>query len=144
MVELFRHSIQFKAIIPGPKQAMYLYSFEKLDAWQIAKKLVVFVYNLTASFPNTEKFGLVSQIRRSATSVPSNIAEGTSRNTPRDQAHFYGIAYSSLIELLNHLLISFDLNWINENDLKAIRPEIELLSNKISALRRSALNNKAN
>lgn len=123
---------------------MYMYSFERLDSWQLAKKLVVSIYNLTANFPNTEKFGLVSQIRRSATSVPSNIAEGTSRNTPRDQAHFYGIAYSSLIELLNHLLISFDLNWINENDLKAIRPEIELLSNKINALRRSALNNKAN
>ncbi len=118
---------------------MYMYSFERLDSWQLAKKLVVSIYNLTANFPNTEKFGLVSQIRRSATSVPSNIAEGTSRNTSRDQAHFYGIAYSSLIELLNHLLIAFDLNWINEEDLKKVRPEIEHLSNKINALRRAAL-----
>jgi four helix bundle protein len=118
---------------------MHTYSFEKLGAWQDAKKLVVFIYNLTEEFPGNEKFGLVSQIKRAAVSVPSNIAEGTCRNTSRDQAHFYGVAYSSLIELLNHLLISYELKWITDSDLSKVRVDIEQLSFKISALRKSVL-----
>ena len=93
---------------------MYLYPFEKLEVWQLSKLMVVKVYKLTASFPDSEKFGIVSQIRRSAISVSSNLAEGTGRNSAKDQAYFYSISYSSLMELLNQLLISKELHWISQ------------------------------
>ncbi len=71
---------------------MYTYSFEKLDVWQLAKKLVVKIYKITNQFPGGEKFGIVSQMRRAAVSIYSNLAEGSGRNTPKGQAHFYGTA----------------------------------------------------
>lgn len=67
---------------------MKIYSFEKLDCWQEARQLAVWTYQTTQSFPAEEKFGIVSQMRRAAISVASNIAEGTSRKTEKDQAHF--------------------------------------------------------
>lgn len=112
---------------------MYTYSFEKLEVWQLARQLVKSIYILTKDFPSEEKFSLTSQIRRSALSIGANIAEGTSRGTSKDQAHFTQMAYSSLMELLNHLIISVDLGYLSENTLDGIRPQIELLSNKLNA-----------
>lgn len=116
---------------------MYTYSFEKLEVWQLAKKLVVKIYGITSQFPAEEKFGLVSQLRRAAVSICSNLAEGSGRNTSKDQAYFYGMAYSSLMEILNQLLISYDLNWISETNLNTIRIDIEIISAKINSLRKS-------
>ena len=79
---------------------MKIYSFEKLEAWQHARRLSVRVYKITAKFPAEEKFGLISQIRRAAPGVASNIAEGTSRITSKDQSHFSTMAFSITIELL--------------------------------------------
>lgn len=86
------------------------YSFEKLDVWKKAKDFVVRIYKVTADFPEEEKFGLISQLRRASVSISSNIAEGSSRTSPDDQGRFYIIAYSSAIEVLNQLIISTDLN----------------------------------
>ena len=72
----------------------YKYSFEKLNVWQNARKFVMEVYQITDKFPKHEKFGLIDQIRRAAVSIPANIAEGTSRLSNKDQAHFTNIAYS--------------------------------------------------
>ena len=119
---------------------MYIYPFEKLEVWQLSKRLVVKIYQITQHFPIDEKFGLVNQMRRAAVSVCSNLAEGSSRNTSKDQAYFYTMSYSSLTELLNQLLISFDLEWISENELTSIRTEMEIISGKINALRKSILN----
>ena len=91
---------------------MKTYSFEKLESWKNARELAVWVYGITKNFPADEKFGIISQMRRAAISVASNIAEGTSRMTPKDQSHFSTIAYSSTIELLNDLIISLDLGFI--------------------------------
>lgn len=107
---------------------MYTYSFEKLEVWQLAKKLVVKIYTITSKFPVEEKFGLISQLRRAAVSICSNLAEGSGRNTPKDQGNFYNKAYSSLVEVLNQLLISHDLNWINETDMDDVRADIEIIS----------------
>jgi four helix bundle protein len=74
---------------------MYKYSFEKLDVWAESKDFAILMYKITNSFPVDEKFGMVSQLRRASISISSNIAEGTSRNTNRDKAHFMTIAYSS-------------------------------------------------
>lgn len=119
----------------------YIYSFEKLQVWNDARSLVKQVYTLTEQLPTTEKYGLVSQMRRAAVSVVSNIAEGSGRTSQKDQARFYQIAFSSLIELLNQFIIANDLNYISQNALMDIRTEIEKVSNKLNALRKSRFPN---
>jgi four helix bundle protein len=79
---------------------MYLYSFEKLEVWKESIKLIKSIYDLTKDFPESEKFGLVNQLRRASVSIASNLAEGTSRSTNKDKAHFTTMAFSSLMEVL--------------------------------------------
>ena len=88
------------------------FSFEKLDVWKQAKNLAVDIYKLTEDFPDEEKYGLQSQIRRAAVSVSSNIAEGSSRFSSRSKSNFYQIAYSSLMELYSQIHIAQDLKYI--------------------------------
>ncbi|MBR8834792.1 MAG: four helix bundle protein [Stigonema ocellatum SAG 48.90 = DSM 106950] len=85
--------------------------FEQLDVWQEAHKLVLLVYKNTASFPSDEKFGLVVQMRRSAVSVPANIAEGFKRRGIADKARFYNIAQASLEELRYYFILCHDLEY---------------------------------
>jgi four helix bundle protein len=118
---------------------MYTYSFEKLGVWQDARKFTVFIYKITAGFPVEEKFGLTNQLRRAAVSIAANIAEGSGRISLKDQAHFYQIAFSSTIEVLSHLLIAFDLNFISDKILAELRIKLEEITNKINALRNSIL-----
>jgi four helix bundle protein len=113
----------------------YEFSFEKLQVWQIARSIVADIYKVTEKFPNKETFGLVSQMKRSAVSVCANIAEGSTKTTPRDQARFTSIAYGSLIELLNHLILSSDLGYIPVTELVGFKQKIQLLSVKINNLR---------
>ena len=84
----------------------------KLVAWQEAIKLVELVYLETASFPRQEVFGLVSQLRRAAVSIPANIAEGAGRNSTKELAHFLGIASGSKAELDTHLEIAVRLGML--------------------------------
>ncbi len=114
---------------------MKTYSFEKLDCWQHARKLAVWIYRTTKKFPSDERFGMVSQMRRAAVSVASNIAEGTSRKTAKDQSHFSVIAYSSTIELLNDLILSVDLGFIAEKEYMTGREIIEKQTLLIAGLR---------
>jgi four helix bundle protein len=114
---------------------MHEYSFEKLEVWKEAIKLSVNIYKTTKSFPDEEKFGLISQMRRCSVSISSNIAEGTARLTNKDKSHFMTIAYSSCLELLNQSIIAKELNFISEENYKNIRFEIESITNKINALR---------
>ena len=93
---------------------MKVYSFEKLECLQQARQLAVWTYKATQKFPAEEKFGMVSQMRRAAVSVASNIAEGTSRKTAKDQSHFSTISYSSTIELLNDSIIANDLKFLSD------------------------------
>ncbi len=116
---------------------MYLFSFEKLDVWQRSRVFVKEIYKLSARFPKEEKFGMTSQIRSAAVSVPTNLAEGIARKTPRDQSNFTTMSFSSLMEVLNLLIISADLNIIKESEYQEIRPLIEEISNKLNALRNS-------
>ena len=116
---------------------MYTYSFEKLNVWQQARMLTKEIYISTSNFPDEEKFGLVSQMRRSVISVSSNIAEGSSRKTDKDQAYFYTTAYSSLVELLNQLILSLDLGFIKEERYLELRASVEFVSNQLNNLRKS-------
>ena len=120
--------------------SQYKFSFEKLDVWQDSRSLTKVIYEVTKSFPDSEKFGLVSQMRRASVSVSSNIAEGSSRTSKKDQAHFYQIAYSSLMELLNQVIISNDLEFLNEGLESQVRNHIGKVSNKLNSLRKSRLN----
>ena len=118
---------------------MYTFSFEKLTVWQNTRKLVKEIYKITRYFPEDEKFGLVSQIRRATVSVCSNIAEGSSRNTRKDLTHFYGIAYSSLMEVLSQIILSFDLEFIDGGQYESNRNAIEEISIQLNALRNASL-----
>lgn len=117
----------------------HVYSFEKLEVWKDARRLVVWVYTITNSFPADEKFGLTMQLRRASVSVISNIAEGSARKTAKDQAYFSQIAYSSLVEILNQLIIANDLKFISDDVLSEGRTKIEILTQKIAALRNAQL-----
>ena len=120
---------------------MKIYSFEKLEVWQHARRLSVSIYKMTSKFPSEEKFGLVSQMRRAAISIASNIAEGSSRITYKDQSHFSTMAYSSTLELLNDLIISHDLTFLSDEDLISGRNLIETQTFLISQLRKSQQRN---
>lgn len=100
---------------------MAIVRFEQLEVWQAAHRLVLAVYSLTQKFPNEEKFGLVSQMRRAAVSVPANIAEGFKRRGRADKAHFYNIAQASLEELRYYLIISCDLGYCQADEERAER-----------------------
>ena len=113
------------------------FGFEKLNVWNDAIFFVQQIYNLTENFPKSELYGLTSQIRRAAVSIPSNIAEGTTRKSFKDQARFSEIAFGSLIEVLNQTIIAHKLNYINEESLNLIRLEIEKISRQLNALKNS-------
>lgn len=110
------------------------YSFQKLNVWQEAKKLVVEVYHLLDEFPRFEKYALCDQIRRAVVSVPSNIAEGSGRKSLKEQIHFLEISYGSLMETYNQLLIAIDLTYITEESVGAIKPRIDSVAKMINAL----------
>ena len=110
------------------------YSFQKLTVWQESKKLVVDVYHLLESFPTFEKYALCDQIRRAIVSVPSNIAEGSGRKSLKEQIHFLEIAYGSLMESYNQLLIAIDLTYITEESVETIKPTIDKVAKMINGL----------
>ncbi len=121
---------------------MKVYSFEKLECWQHARQLAVWTYRATKDFPAEEKFGIISQMRRAAISIASNIAEGTSRKTAKDQSHFSTISYSSTIELLNDLIIANDLNFLSTELYIQGRELIEKQTLMIAGLRKSQQRSK--
>lgn len=117
----------------------YEYSFERLTVWQKARKLVKVIYQATLYFPDEERYGLSSQMRRSAVSVPSNLAEGSSRETSKDKAHFTRMAYSSLMELLNQIILSYDLAYLDEKDYLECRNFITEIGKMLTALQKAQL-----
>lgn len=118
----------------------YVFSFEKLEVWIDSRDLIRKIYLITKEFPSDEKFGLTNQLRRASVSIASNLAEGTSRATFKDKAHFSTMAFGSLMEVLNQIIIAKELNYINITEYKELRTEIEKISNKLNALRKSQLN----
>ena len=106
----------------------HTYAFEKLQVWQSSRLFVGKLYSITVDFPDHEKFGITSQIRRAAISIATNLSEGSGRKTKKDKAYFTTVAYSSLMETLNLLIISFDLGYIDQNQLDQLRTSIEEIS----------------
>jgi four helix bundle protein len=90
--------------------------FRQLGVWQEAHKLVLGVYEITKAFPRDERFGLVSQMRRAAVSIPANIAEGFKRRGIRDKIRFYNTSEGSLEELKYFLILAEDLGYVASNE----------------------------
>lgn len=114
------------------------YAFENLEVWKKSRDLTKRVYQVTKGFPAEEKYGLTSQLRRAAVSVSSNIAEGSTRWSKKDQARFYEIAFGSLIEILNQLILADDLGFLKDNDLENTRSKIDDMGRMLNALHKSA------
>ena len=117
----------------------YTFAFEKLSTWKESRALVKLVYLITESLPKHELFGLTSQMRRAASSISSNLSEGSGRSSSKDHAHLYQMTYSSNLELLNHFNTALDLNYIKKETFENLRNENCFLSFKINALRNSCL-----
>ena len=91
-------------------------TFRDLNVWQKAHNLVLQIYKITKDFPKEEKYGLVSNFRRSAASIPTNIVEGFKRKSKKEYAYFISIADGSLEETKYHILLAKDLGYIKEED----------------------------
>lgn len=102
-----------------------MHKFQDLQIWKQSMNLAEIIYKITSAFPNEEKFGLTSQMKRSAVSIPSNIAEGAGRNNPKEFYQFLGIALGSLAELETQSNLSNRLSYINE---KSFEEKIERIS----------------
>jgi four helix bundle protein len=107
---------------------------QKLEIWKISMNLTTKIYKLTETFPKEEIYGLISQIRRCAVSIPSNIAEGKGRRTNKDFINFLYIAKGSLNELQTQIIISNNLGYINEEETSQIIKISESLRIKILKL----------
>mgnify|MGYP001588698258 CR=1 FL=1 len=114
--------------------------FRKYDIWIDSMGLVDDVYVFLEAFPNTEKYGLSSQITRSAVSIPSNIAEGASRNSEKDFARFLEIALGSTFELETQLIIASKRKYISEESLELTVQKLSSLQKRIYGLRRKIIN----
>lgn len=90
-------------------------NFRKLKVWEKAHRLTLDIYKATATFPKDEIYGIISQLRRAASSIPANIAEGYARGTIKQYLNFLSIARGSLAETRYFLILSKDLNYINED-----------------------------
>ncbi len=107
---------------------------EKLDVWKKAIDMVTLVYEITKQFPSDERFGLISQIRRAAVSIPANIAEGAARQTDRKFNQFLSIAQGSASELETELLISRNLGYIDSAEFDRVYYEINTIARMIIGL----------
>ena len=115
-------------------------SFTDLNAWKEGHKLVLMIYDITKQFPKEEIFGLVSQIRRCAVSITSNIAEGFSRLSYKEKARFYSISLGSTTELQNQLLIAKDVNYITKEQFRNIAKQSIKVHKIINGLIKSSKN----
>mgnify|MGYP002640493770 CR=1 FL=1 len=112
--------------------------YKDLEVWKKAIEVVADIYRLTSSFPDSEKFGIISQMRRAAVSIPSNIAEGSARHHSKDFTHFLRIADGSAAELETQVIISEKLGFVA--DTETLAQEIIVIRRMLAALIKSLRN----
>lgn len=105
-----------------------------LDVWKKSIEFVVDIYRIIENFPNGEKFGLTSQLRRAAVSIAANIAEGAARKSVKEFANFLSIAQGSASEVETELLISFRLNYLTEDNYRKLYKDLDEIGKMISGL----------
>ena len=112
-----------------------LFSFEGLKVWQEARLLTKLVYQFTLRLPDYEKYALGNQIRRAMISVTSNIAEGSARFSYKEKIHFLEIAYGSLAEVYNQLVVGSDLDYFSFEEIESLKPAFEFVAKLIRGLK---------
>lgn len=115
------------------------YEYQNLDAYKEAKALVILVYMLLKKFPCEEQYALCDQLRRAVISIPSNIAEGSGRTSAKDQAHFFEMAFGSLMEVNCQIDIAHDLGYITNEDIENVEKHVRAIAALLSGLRRKLL-----
>lgn len=115
------------------------YEYQNLDAYKESKALVILVYALIKKFPREEQYALCDQLRRAVISIPSNIAEGSGRTSAKDQAHFFEMAFGSLMEVNCQIDIAHDLGYITNEDIENVEKHIRAIAALLSGLRRKLL-----
>ena len=121
-----------------------LKSYKELTVWQRAYGLCLDVYRLTSGFPAEEKYGLVSQIRRAAVSVPSNIAEGYGRSSMGEYIHLLHIAYASLCEVETQVLLASDLGFLKPERSRSLKEAVGDVERLLKALIESLKRKRSN
>jgi four helix bundle protein len=119
-----------------------IYSFEKLEVYQIARKFKIDIKLMSQLFPKEEKFDLISQINRASASISANLAEGSGRSSNFDQAHFTNMSFSTGLETIDHLNTALDMKYINEEKYTELRIKLDSILNKLNALYKYQINNK--
>lgn len=114
-----------------------LLSFKDLNAWQESRKLFSSIFNITKKFPKEEAYSSVSQMRRAAMSVSSNLAEGFGRHSKADKLHFYVMARGSLTELQNQIILTGDVGLTSETDIEVVLRQAETTHKLIVGLIKS-------
>ena len=115
-------------------------NYEDLKVWERAHKLCLRIYLLTNEFPSEEKFGLISQLRRASSSVPTNITEGCGYETANEFARFLKIASGSITEVSYLIKLSKDLGFLSEDDFKSTNEEVVIIRRMLYKLRMSQIN----
>jgi len=118
-------------------ERMAIESFKDLDAWKLSIRMTRFVYRASEKFPTDERFGLTSQIRRAAVSVPSNIAEGWGRGTTSDYARFLRMARGSLYEVETQCVVARELGFMDDEVFRATDEVISECGRVLAGLLRS-------
>lgn len=113
-----------------------IFSFEKLKVWQKARLFHREVFRLTTSFPYEQNYALIPQIRRAALSVPSNISEGAGRLGSKEFVHFISIAYGSLMETMNQLILAEDLGYVTKEMMVKLRLDVAEIARMLTALKK--------
>ncbi len=108
--------------------------YQKLVVWREAHMLCVWIYGIAATFPTTEKYRLVDQLCRASASVPTNIAEGSTRNSPKERRRFYAIASASLEEVHYEILLSHELGYVGSDDFSTANDKIMRISYLLNRL----------
>jgi four helix bundle protein len=114
-----------------------LSSYRELIVWQKSLQLTVTIYKLTRTFPAEEKFGIISQMRRAASSIPANIAEGQARNTTGEFRQSLGVARGSLAELETFVMLSAELGFLSPPDSENLLRSCEEISKMLTSLLKS-------
>ena len=112
-----------------------MFSFENLRVYKAARQLVRDVYLLQNQFPKEERYALGDQVRRAATSITANLAEGSGRQSPKEKIHFIEIAFGSMTEVFCELQTACDLQYIKEEQLDTLRPQFTEIAKMLSGLR---------
>ena len=118
-----------------------VYGFEKLDVYKNSLQLSALVRTEVRNFPSSERYELISQLTRAMDSVAANLAEGSGRASNYDQAHFTNMAYSSALEVINHINLAFILKYIDADIKEQLRLKIDVILSQLNSLYKYQINN---